>query len=98
MASAWIALGSAGALGASLLIAYDLIRTLMTDLTGLRGQVDQTLSTMAEAVQEMRNQVIALGARADDGDDQAIADLAARLKFGTDALAAAIEQARASRQ
>lgn len=67
---------------------------LMTDYTALSSQTDTTLATMAAAVGQMQTHVQALTA---PNADQATVDaLAARLKAGTDQLAAAIAAAQAA--
>jgi len=66
----------------------------MTDYTSLSAQTDQTLQTMAHAVQQLQVHVTALSA---PNNDQATVDaLVARLKAGTDQLAAAIATAQAA--
>lgn len=67
---------------------------LMTDYTSLSSQTDNTLATMAGAVKQLQLHVQALTA---PNADQATVDAhVARLKAGTDQLAAAIAAAQAT--
>lgn len=71
-----------------------LYRDLMTDYTALSSQTDATLQIMAEAVKQLQAHVTALAA---PNQDQATVDAhVARLKAGTDQLAAAIAAASAA--
>lgn len=74
-----------------LALAY-LIKETFVDFTPLNAQVDATLKTMADAVEQMRVGVAAIAAA--PGDTEAVNGIVARLKAGTDTLAAAIEATR----
>jgi outer membrane murein-binding lipoprotein Lpp len=60
----------------------------------LKAQVAASLSTMASAVDMLKQQVEALGAAKSSVSAEELAATVARLKQGTDTLAAAVESAK----
>jgi hypothetical protein len=60
----------------------------------LKAQVDATLNVMADAVDTLRLHVEALGSTEHPTSADELVGIAARLKVGTDSLAAAIAQAK----
>jgi len=85
---------AAGLLSAGLLLFIK--DYLMVDVTALNAQVDTSLKVMAEAVDTLRDNVQALKVAQVTGDAEGVAAATARLKTGTDTLAAAVEAARAA--
>jgi hypothetical protein len=80
-----------------LLTQYDIPRTLMK-IADVKAQVDATLTVMSQAVSQLEADVAALAAARTGADDKALDDIMARLKSGTDTLAAAIAAAKAMKQ
>lgn len=68
----------------------------MSDLTAATAQTTATLAVMAQAALQLQSDVTALAAAHAADDSAAIADLVAKLKVGTDALAAGFPVAQAA--
>jgi hypothetical protein len=62
----------------------------MTDLTAATAQIDATLATIATAVGVLKDDAAALAVAHQADDTAGVANLVAKLKAGTDALAAAL--------
>jgi hypothetical protein len=80
-----------------LLTQTDLPRTLMK-IDAVKAQVDATLTVMSQAVSQLEADVAELAKARQGTDEKALDDIMARLKSGTDTLAAAIAAAKAMKQ
>lgn len=98
MASDWLIVVPIFLLCFSVLLTQLNIPEAFMKIEAVNAQVDATLSVMSQAVSQLEADVAALTAARQGTDEKALDDIMARLKAGTDTLAAAVAAARAMKQ